>query len=445
MLVGVWDIFALSSSSNLMGESLSWFFFAILILIGKVFNAGAFTSASTRPLFRKQTWSFKASKNLEVVGDDLNPHDATFVRRLHYVPTSSDKEDLPTVIPEVSNELNADQFATVFTQYAPYIAMHRGSKVVIHLASHLFQHRHVFDAIMDDISILHLLGVQLVLVAGVRDQLDFKLKSEGTIPVISDGGMRVTDDQTMRLLKEVSGSARFEIESALSRGFRGHADNSGINVVSGNFFYSAKPLGVRAGVDFKYTGEVRRIETDNLKKRLDAGDVVLLTSLGHSNSGEVFNVPSESLAAECAAKLQAAKIIFFTAGDCIMNGQTGEVVQSLRLPQVQRQHIPSQYCYDVIIVPIIITIIIVNVVVVDARPRRSWMPGGFRVACTTTSTHRPAMKRAIRGMELESNLLTAMVALMTPKLTSNSLVPLMRREQAPLLSPPQHYLDTRSS
>lgn len=56
-------------------------------------------------------------------------------------------------------------------------------------------------------------------------------------------------------------------------------------MVSGNFFYSAKPLGVREGVDFKLAGEVRRIEVDNFVKRLESGDVVLITSLGYSSSG----------------------------------------------------------------------------------------------------------------------------------------------------------------
>ena len=172
--------------------------------------------------------------------------------------------------------------------------------MVIHIPGHLHQNRVAFDSIMDDISILHLLGVQIVLIAGVRYQLDERLKSAGLTTNFFNS-MRVTDDRIMSYLKEASGSVRFDIESSLARGFRGKPGNSGINVVSGNYFYSAKPLGVRDGIDFKLTGEVRKIEVDNIKKRLEGGDVIMLTSLGYSPSGEVFNVPSESLAAECAA------------------------------------------------------------------------------------------------------------------------------------------------
>ena len=77
---------------------------------------------------------------------------------------------------------------------------------------------------------------------------------------------------------------------------------------------------------------MRKIEVDNLSKRLEQGDIVLLTSLGYSSSGEVFSVPSESLAAECAYRLGASKIIFQTQGQVLVDGN-GYVVQSLRLGQ----------------------------------------------------------------------------------------------------------------
>lgn len=232
----------------------------------------------------------------------------------------------------LAEKLDTAQFGSIFRQCAPYIAMHRGAVMVVHIGAHVHAVRQAFDEIMDDISILHLLGVQVVLVAGVRSQLDERLKNTGNAAVYK-GGMRVTDEESMRALKELSGYVRFEIESSLARGFRGRPGQSGINVVSGNFFYTAKPLGVRDGVDFKFTGEVRRIEVDNLKKRLDSGDIVMLTSLGYSPSGEVFNVPSESLAAEVAARLKAAKIIYLTDGESLVDTRTEKPVQSLRLAQ----------------------------------------------------------------------------------------------------------------
>ena len=265
----------------------------------------------------------------------LNGNDVSHIRIVHPPDISSEESVIQLNIPDgfSSDELDTAQFGFIFRQCAPYIAMHRGSTMVIHISGRAMSNHEDFISVIDDISILHLLGVQLVLVAGVRQQLDNKITSLGMTPKYYNN-MRITDDFTMTCLKETSGSARFEIESSLARGYRGRPGQSGISVVSGNFFYSAKPLGVRDGVDFKLTGEVRRIEVENINKRLEAGDVVMLTSLGYSPSGEVFNVPSESLAAECASKLKAAKLIYLTEGDTLMDTRTGKNVQSLRLNQV---------------------------------------------------------------------------------------------------------------
>lgn len=264
--------------------------------------------------------------------DEITSSDISYIS---LIPTTSNS--VPTnELTESSvsaDDFDAASFGTIFRQCAPYIAMHRNSVLVIHIPGHVLQNRNTFDAISDDISILHLLGVQIVLVVGVRDQLDVKVQQSGSTPSYHSG-MRVTDEDTLRWLKETSGSARFEIESSLARGFRGRSPGQqGINVVSGNFFYTAKPLGVRNGIDFKFTGEVRRIESENIKKRLESGDVVLLTSLGYSPSGESFNVPSESLAAECAVNLKASKIIFLTEGELLWDTRKDKNVQSLRLGQ----------------------------------------------------------------------------------------------------------------
>ena len=56
-------------------------------------------------------------------------------------------------------------------------------------------------------------------------------------------------------------------------------------------------------------------------------------SAGYSSSGESFNVPSEALAAECAARLGASKIVFFTHGESMIDKRNGRVTQSLRLSQ----------------------------------------------------------------------------------------------------------------
>lgn len=75
------------------------------------------------------------------------------------------------------------------------------------------------------------------------------------------------------------------MESALSRGTRGGTAGD-FHVAGGNFF-SAQPVGVRDGVDYGCTGEVRRVEADRIRAQLNEGGVVHLTCIGYSASGEV--------------------------------------------------------------------------------------------------------------------------------------------------------------
>ena len=88
--------------------------------------------------------------------------------------------------------------------------------------------------------------------------------------------------------------------------------------MAGGNFVTARPRGVVDGVDMQYTGEVRRIHAEAIRQRLDAGELVLLSPLGYSPTGEIFNLTLEDVAAETAIALGADKLIFLidAAGNC---------------------------------------------------------------------------------------------------------------------------------
>eukprot|EP00559_Dactyliosolen_fragilissimus_P005387 CAMPEP_0184867584 /NCGR_PEP_ID=MMETSP0580-20130426/27144_1 /TAXON_ID=1118495 /ORGANISM="Dactyliosolen fragilissimus" /LENGTH=723 /DNA_ID=CAMNT_0027367963 /DNA_START=105 /DNA_END=2273 /DNA_ORIENTATION=+ len=233
-----------------------------------------------------------------------------------------------------SSKLNNNllsSFVTMFRGSANYIANHRNTVAVYHIPGKLLEWEG-FSDLMDDIALTWLLGMKLVIVVGCRQQIDDRLienSSEENAPnhgknadPLSKGlkkhdGIRLTDIDTLRVVKEEAGYVRFEVERQLARSLRMHGVNSSTsghqdgNVVSGNF-YSAQPYGVINGIDYMYTGFPRRIEVDKIQQVLDGHDVVLLTALGASPSGEIFNVNSEFLAANTAGYLGASKVIYFT-------------------------------------------------------------------------------------------------------------------------------------
>jgi len=205
-------------------------------------------------------------------------------------------------------------FVELFRSSTPYIKMHQATTMVLHIDSKVLDRETLFDLLMDDIALLAVLGVRPVLVVSIREQVDARLLEMGVAPRYN-GAHRISDAVVMRVVQEVSGFARARTEGALARGrSRGRGTGVGIDVVGGNFHYTAQPIGVRNGVDFGSTGEVRRVEVEKIRSHLSAGEIVLMNALGYSASGDVFNVKSEEVASRTASALKASKLIYLTLG-----------------------------------------------------------------------------------------------------------------------------------
>ncbi len=123
-----------------------------------------------------------------------------------------------------------------------------------------------------------------------------------------------------------------------------------IRVSSGNFV-TAKPVGVVGGVDFHHTGEVRKIDAQGIRRRLDDHEVVLISPIGFSPTGDVFNCTLEDVATSTATALQADKLIFLTetAGALDAKGrliseltvkQAGELLAAGSLPEDVQIYLP---------------------------------------------------------------------------------------------------------
>jgi amino-acid N-acetyltransferase len=104
-----------------------------------------------------------------------------------------------------------------------------------------------------------------------------------------------------------------------------------IRVSSGNFV-TAKPVGVVDGVDFGHTGEVRKIDAEGIRRRLDDHEVVLISPLGFSPTGDVFNCTLEDVATSTAIALQADKLIFLTETAGALNGK-GRLISELTVKE----------------------------------------------------------------------------------------------------------------
>lgn len=202
---------------------------------------------------------------------------------------------------------------TWFRNASPYIAAHRGRTFVIAFGGEAVAEPD-FPALVHDLALLVRLGVRLVLVHGARPQIDARLRADGIESRYHDG-LRVTDAASLSRVCEATGRVRLEIEARLSAGLPDTPMAGGrLRVVGGNFI-TARPWGVHDGVDFHHTGVVRRVDAAGMEGALARGDVVLLSTLGHSPTGEVFNLHAEDVATETAVALHADKLLFLMEHD----------------------------------------------------------------------------------------------------------------------------------
>jgi amino-acid N-acetyltransferase len=201
-------------------------------------------------------------------------------------------------------------FVPWFRSVAPYIHAYRGKTFVVAMAGEGIAAGRL-SAFIQDLAILHAMGIQLVLVHGFRPQVSEQLKAKGH-PERFSHGQRITDALALDCAQEAAGQLRFEIEAAFSQGLPNTPmANATLRVVSGNFL-TARPVGIVDGVDFMHTGVVRKVDAMAIRKSLDTGAVVLLSPFGFSPTGEAFNLTMEDVATSTAVALQADKLLFIT-------------------------------------------------------------------------------------------------------------------------------------
>ncbi|MFW5431362.1 MAG: amino-acid N-acetyltransferase, partial [Methylophilaceae bacterium] len=230
---------------------------------------------------------------------------------------SANDSQLPQTPTLTLNANNTKDFVHWFRSAAPYIHAFGGRTFVIAFGGEVVSEQQ-FITLSHDLNLLASLDVRLVLVHGVRPQIEKRLIRENLKPAYHNG-LRVTDDAAMEAVKEANGAVRVEIEALLSMGIANSPmAGADIRVASGNFV-TAKPLGVIDGVDLQHTGEVRKIDAIGIQKRLDDGELVLLSPMGYSPTGETFNLTLEDVAASAAVALKAEKLIFLMDTDGVKN------------------------------------------------------------------------------------------------------------------------------
>jgi amino-acid N-acetyltransferase len=223
-----------------------------------------------------------------------------------------------------------EAFVKWFRAATPYIHQWGGSTFVIAFGGEVLADGE-FQQLTHDINVLVSLEVRVVLVHGTRPQIEEQMRQHGVEPRY-EMSRRVTDERALACVKEANGIVRVEMEALLSMELANSPMwGADIRVSSGNFV-TAKPVGVVGGVDFRHTGEVRKIDAEGIRRRLDDHEVVLLSPIGFSPTGDIFNCTLEDVATSTAIALQADKLIFLTETAGALDAK-GKLIPELTVKQ----------------------------------------------------------------------------------------------------------------
>jgi amino-acid N-acetyltransferase len=238
------------------------------------------------------------------------------------------------------------QFVQWLRSVAPYIHAFRGKTFVVAFPGELVV-AGALTVLAQDLSLLVALGIRVVIVHGSRPQVAEQLalrNVEGRF----HNGIRITDTAALECAKEAAGELRLDIEAAFSQGLPNTPmSNAAIRIISGNFV-TARPLGVIDGVDLELTGITRKVAAETIHPILATDSIVLLSPLGFSPTGEVFNLTMEDVAVSAAIALHADKLIFISETPMMLD-EGGAEIRELSSHQaeavLQAGFLPSDAAY----------------------------------------------------------------------------------------------------
>lgn len=219
-----------------------------------------------------------------------------------------------------------DQNVHWFRHASPYINAHRGRTFVIHLDGEALRSPGLRELIAD-IALLNSLGVRLIITYGARPQLREELQQR-KLDWQEHQQRLIVDSTRLQAVIACVGSLRIELEARLSMGLANSPmHGAGLRVMSGNLI-TARPLGVREGVDMHFSGEVRKVQVSSIRALLDQGLLVLLPPLGYSATGEAFDLDAEEVATAVATQLGADKLLLFGDAEGLKDAE-GQLIRDL--------------------------------------------------------------------------------------------------------------------
>ena len=237
------------------------------------------------------------------------------------------------------NISDADR-AKVLVQALPYIQKYAGKTVVVKYGGNAMINEGLKDAVMSDIVLMQLVGINVVLVHGGGPEISSMLKKIGKESRFVNG-MRYTDSETMDIVQMVlAGKVNKDLVQLLEQ----HSGRAvGLCGLDGKMILAEK---LASAEELGYVGEITEVNTQIIKDATDRGYIPIVATVGGSRSGEIYNINADIAAARIAAELGALKLILMTDIRGLLRNKEDEntlipVVNVSEVPKLRHEGIIS--------------------------------------------------------------------------------------------------------
>lgn len=201
---------------------------------------------------------------------------------------------------EVSNR------AQVLVQAMPYIQKYAGKTVVVKYGGNAMINEELKSAVMSDIVLLQLVGVNVVLVHGGGPEINAMLKKTGKESKFVNG-MRVTDEETIDIVQMVlAGKVNKSLANQLNLS-GGKA--IGLCGLDGNLLKAEKQT---KNGDIGFVGDITDVDVTVINDVINSGYIPVIATVAGGSKGEVYNINADIAASAIASKLNAQKLILMT-------------------------------------------------------------------------------------------------------------------------------------
>ena len=201
---------------------------------------------------------------------------------------------------EVSNQHRAE----ILVEALPYIKKYNGKIIVIKYGGNAMINEELKQQVMEDVVLLHLIGVKVVLVHGGGPEISGMLKKIGKEAVFVDG-LRVTDEETVDIVQMVLAGKINKTLVKLLESKGGKA--MGISGIDGHMI-DCEIKDERLG----YVGEIKKVDVQPILDLLEKDYIPVISTVGCDLDGHTYNVNADTAAAYLAGALAAERLITMT-------------------------------------------------------------------------------------------------------------------------------------